>query len=84
MHFTGVTDYSADTFLTGYGAISRTKKKYYTLDNIKHMKVSYKAFKSVTVFSSDFVSYNYTDFLQNLFFFFFTLPIFYPDHVHYG
>ena len=47
MHFTGVTDYSADVFLTGPAATSRTKENYGILDNIKHRKVAHKAFISV-------------------------------------
>jgi len=47
MHFPGATDYSADVFLTGTAAISRTKQNYYILYTINHQKVAYKAFISV-------------------------------------
>lgn len=47
MHFTGGIDYSANVFLTGPAAISKTKENYDISDNINHRKVAYKAFIGV-------------------------------------
>lgn len=44
MRSTGATDRSADVFLTGPAAISRTKDNDCIWGNVKHRKVSYEAF----------------------------------------